>query len=273
MRTLPYSNTNDLISFFKDTTSYDHFCVYDLDKLKDTPHIVNILKRFYCNDENYNEKLIDSLANFNLFISKIEFEYQNPKVLIMSKSGLIEKNINIVLFDETKLGITFPYRHEQFRSKYHFIIEPYSLVNHFDDKKLTIDHSVTREAFIHNEIISVSSFSIPLINWKMDCRYNLNNQDQAEKLINLILFREEENLIMQLFNNVELIKERLFSLDFKSEKPFSVNDLLNNIEDFLFPFAVSQDFFNNIQLEEVSSLAEYMEAMEVHKDTYKMYKI
>lgn len=273
MSTLPYSNTNDLISFFKDTTSYDHFCVYDLDKLKDTPHIINILKRFYCNDKNYNEKLIDSLANFNLFISKIEFEYQNPKVLIMSKNGLIEKNINVVLFDETKLGITFPYRHDQFRSQYRFIIDPYSLVNYFDDKKLTINHSATREALISNEIISVSCFSIPLINWKMDYRYNFKNQVNPEKLIDFSLFREEKNLVMQLFKNVELIKESLFSLDFTSENPFSVDTLFNNIEDFLFPFAVYQDFFNNIDIEEVSSLEEYMETMEVHKDTYKMYKI
>lgn len=273
MRTLPYSNTNDLISFFKDTTSYDHFCVYDLDKLKDTPHIVNILKRFYCNDEHYNEELLDSLDNFNLFISKIEFDFQNPKVLIMNKNGLIDKNINAVLFDEAKLGTTFPFRHNKFRSKYLFIIDQYSLVNYFANKKLTINHSAMKDVLISNEVRSVSCFSIPLINWKMDSQYNLSNQETQTQLIDLCLFCEDENLVMQLFNNANLIKESLFSLDFKSEKPFSVNDLLNNIEDFLFPFAVSQDFFNNIQLEEVSSLAEYMEVMEPYKDTYKMYKI
>lgn len=116
MQNLPLSNYEDLISFIKIQSDYNKFDIYNIDQLIAEPSIFQMIKTFYPNTDAID--FFDSIHQTNPKLI-LDFKFQDPKVLIMSKDCLTYKKTNAIFFDNTYLGIVFPYKHNthEFTSK------------------------------------------------------------------------------------------------------------------------------------------------------------
>jgi len=272
MQNLPLSNYEDLISFIKIQSDYNKFDIYNIDQLIAEPSIFQMIKTFYSNTDAID--FFDSISKTNPKLI-LDFKFQDPKVLIMSKDCLTYKKTNAIFFDNTYLGIVFPYKHNthEFTSKKNDRIEKNirSIRNHFSDKNLFIENHLKHQILANQSIEDINVFPIHLENFKI-CEYSSRlTVSETPHTLELCLFTDNLNFNLQLFYNLELIKKH--SIDIDTYNKISEVQLFDTIYEFLFPFSINSDFFNNLTIEMPTSLKEYMEVMEPYRDTYKMYKI
>lgn len=274
MQNLPLSNCDDLISFIKSISDYNKFTIYNIDMLNSNLYIFPMLKPFYSSNGD-SSCFFDSLCGNN-YESILRLEFQNPKILIMSKNCLTYKKTNAIFFDETNFGIVFPYIHNtpEFNSKNNdYIINNKitNLRNYFANKDLFIKGNLTHQVLCNKSIQNVHTFSINLDDFRI-CEYSSRLRvTETPHNLELCFFYDGSNFSLNLFYNLELIKKH--SIDIDTYNAISEVQLFDTIYEFLFPFSVNTSFFNNLLIEKPDSLKEYMEVMEPYRDTYKMYKI